>query len=399
MITESVFAWPGIGKLVVDSIFQRDFPVVQTVLILSATVFIVINLLVDMLYACSIRGSATRERSGDTVGRGARPRAGGVARAARDAGRSPGCAATRRWWSGAVLLALDLAAGCAAAGAPLDPLRTGLLDAGPTAGDPRHGVDVPARQRQPGAGHPESAALRGLISLTLAAIAVVVSATDRRAARAGLRLRRRGGRRLIHAIVDVQLSFPVILLAIAVIAAGRDQRSTALVGVLVLSGWVLYARTVRASVLSLKHQEYVQAEARGARGDARIVVRHILPNAQAPILVIATVQVATMICSSRPLVPGPRRPAAHALLGTMLAEGRDYLSNAWWLSTIPGIAISLAVPRRQPGRRRCFNGSSGARDSRGGGGEGGSGDPDILPPGATPPPPPPPPPPSYIERA
>jgi peptide/nickel transport system permease protein len=101
---------------------------------------------------------------------------------------------------------------------------------------------------------------------------------------------------------------------------------------------------VRASVLSLKHQEYVQAARALGAGDIRIVVRHVLPNTQAPILIIATVQVATMIIlesglSFLGLGIQPPQPS----WGTMLAEGRDYLSNAWWLATVPGIAISIAV--------------------------------------------------------
>ena len=148
---------------------------------------------------------------------------------------------------------------------------------------------------------------------------------------------------LIQRIVDVQLSFPVIILAIAFIAVvGTSQ--AALVGVLMVSGWVIYARTVRASVLAVKHNDYVQAaHALGASG-TRIVVRHLLPNVTAPIIVVATVQLATMLLlesglSFLGLGIQPPTPS----WGKMLAEGRDYLGNAWWLSTMPGIAISLAV--------------------------------------------------------
>ena len=148
---------------------------------------------------------------------------------------------------------------------------------------------------------------------------------------------------VIQRIADVQLSFPVILLAIAFIAVVGTS-DAAVVGVLIVSGWVIYTRTVRASVLTVKHNDYIQAaRALGADG-TRIVVRHVLPNVTAPIIVVATVQLASMLLlesglSFLGLGIQPPTPS----WGKMLAEGRDYLSNAWWLSTMPGIAIALAV--------------------------------------------------------
>jgi peptide/nickel transport system permease protein len=148
---------------------------------------------------------------------------------------------------------------------------------------------------------------------------------------------------VIQRIADVQLSFPVILLAIAFIAVVGTS-DAAVVGVLIVSGWVIYTRTVRASVLTVKHNDYIQAaRALGANG-TRIVVRHLLPNVTAPIIVVATVQLASMLLlesglSFLGLGIQPPTPS----WGKMLAEGRDYLSNAWWLSTMPGIAIALAV--------------------------------------------------------
>jgi peptide/nickel transport system permease protein len=183
----------------------------------------------------------------------------------------------------------------------------------------------------------------GQLSLSLAASAVVFSAVIGVAA--GLLSGYAGGWMddAIMRVVDVQLAFPVILLAIAVVAVVGTS-TTALIGVLVLSGWVIYARTVRANVLSLKEQEYVSAARALGAGDFRIVLRHVLPNTLAPIIVVATVQLATMLLlesglSFLGLGIQPPTPS----WGRMLAEGRDYLSNAWWISTVPGIAISLAV--------------------------------------------------------
>jgi peptide/nickel transport system permease protein len=183
----------------------------------------------------------------------------------------------------------------------------------------------------------------GQLSLSLAAASVVLSAVVGVAL--GLISGYAGGRvdDAIMRIVDVQLAFPVILLAIAVVAVVGTSM-TALIGVLVLSGWVIYARTVRANVLSLKEQEYISAARALGAGDVRIVLRHVLPNTMAPIIVVATVQLATMLLlesglSFLGLGIQPPTPS----WGRMLAEGRDYLSNAWWISTVPGIAISLAV--------------------------------------------------------
>lgn len=183
----------------------------------------------------------------------------------------------------------------------------------------------------------------GQLSLSLAAASVVLSAAI--GVTAGLLSGYVGGRLddAIMRIVDVQLAFPVILLAIAVVAV-IGTSTTALIGVLALSGWVIYARTVRASVLSLKEQEFVSAARALGAGDPRIMLRHVLPNTMAPIIVVATVQLATMLLlesglSFLGLGIQPPTPS----WGRMLAEGRDYLSNAWWISTMPGIAISLAV--------------------------------------------------------
>ncbi|HZO33368.1 MAG TPA: ABC transporter permease [Chloroflexota bacterium] len=183
----------------------------------------------------------------------------------------------------------------------------------------------------------------GQLSLSLAAASVVLSGIIGVAA--GLVSGYVGGRvdDAIMRIVDVQLAFPVILLAIAVVAV-IGTSTTALIGVLALSGWVIYARTVRANVLSVKEQEYVGAARALGAGDVRIVLLHVLPNTMAPIIVVATVQLATMLLlesglSFLGLGIQPPTPS----WGRMLAEGRDYLSNAWWISTVPGIAISLAV--------------------------------------------------------
>jgi len=182
------------------------------------------------------------------------------------------------------------------------------------------------------------------ISLTLGIVAVLVSGTvgTLLGLLAGYYERHVGD--LVMRLADVQLSFPVILLAISVVAVvGRSL--PALVAVLAISGWVVYARTVRGSVLSLKEKDFIEAARALGSGGLRILFRHILPNCVAPLLVIATVQMATMIILESGLSffgLGTQPPAPS--WGGMLAEGREYLiAGAWWLTAFPGLAISITV--------------------------------------------------------
>ena len=183
----------------------------------------------------------------------------------------------------------------------------------------------------------------GRVSLTLATSAVMLAAAV--GVTVGLVGGVLGGRvdDLVMRVADVQLAFPVIMLAIAIVAVVGTSPA-ALVSVLALSGWVLYARTVRASVLTIRQLDYVEAARTLGASDLRVVLLHILPNTLAPILVIGSSQFATMVLlesglSFLGLGIQPPQPS----WGAMLAEGRDYLSNAWWLATVPGIAISLVV--------------------------------------------------------
>lgn len=183
----------------------------------------------------------------------------------------------------------------------------------------------------------------GRISLVLATSAVFLATSV--GVLVGLLAGYLGGRLddLVMRLADVQLTFPVIMLAIAIVAVVGTS-PFALVGVLALSGWVLHARTVRANALAIRHLEYVDAAWALGASQLRVVFRHVLPNTLAPILVIASSQFATMVLLESGLSflgmgVQPPQPS----WGAMLAEGRDYLSNAWWLATVPGVAISLVV--------------------------------------------------------
>jgi len=183
----------------------------------------------------------------------------------------------------------------------------------------------------------------GRISLILAASAVLIAAVV--GVVLGLVAGSVGGRldALVMRVADVQLAFPVIMLAIAIVAV-VGTNPLALVGVLALSGWVLYARTIRASVLAIRGLEYVEAATTLGASELRVIFRHILPNVLAPILVIGSSQFATMVLLESGLsFLGMGIQAPRPSWGLMLAEGRDYLSNAWWLATAPGVMISIVV--------------------------------------------------------
>jgi len=155
----------------------------------------------------------------------------------------------------------------------------------------------------------------------------------------------RGGRTddICMRVTDTMLAMPFILLALAVIAVlGSSLRN--IIFVLGITSWVSYARVVRAEVLTLRTREFVSAaQALGGRG-ARIIFRHLLPNVLTPVIVIATLEVARMIILESALSflgLGVQPPTP--TWGGMLADGRAYLSTAWWLATFPGLCIMLSV--------------------------------------------------------
>ena len=153
-------------------------------------------------------------------------------------------------------------------------------------------------------------------------------------------------------VADVQLAFPVIMLAIAIVAVVGTNPIT-LVGVLALSGWVLYARTIRAHVLTIRGLDYIDAAAMLGASDLRIILRHVLPNTVAPMLVIGSSQFATMVLLESGLsFLGMGIQAPLPSWGSMLAEGRDYLSNAWWLADRSRTRDRPRRAGREPARRR-----------------------------------------------
>ena len=149
--------------------------------------------------------------------------------------------------------------------------------------------------------------------------------------------------RILMRLADMQLSLPLMLLALLVVAALGPSLQNLII-VLALTGWVRYARIIRGQVLSLREREFVlSARAIGA-SPLRIMLHHILPNVLTPALVVATLELARVIVMEAALSflgLGVQPPSPS--WGRMLAEGRTLISSAWWITTFPGVAILLTV--------------------------------------------------------
>ena len=155
----------------------------------------------------------------------------------------------------------------------------------------------------------------------------------------------------IMRVCDVMLSFPSILIALLIDGVGRalfpNAHDTLAFAVLVfaiaLPGWVQYARTVRGSTLVERSKEYVQAARVVGVAPLRIMFRHVLPNVMGPVLVLATIQVATAILTEATLsFLGVGVPPTQPSLGTLIRIGNDFLfSGEWWITIFPGLMLVL----------------------------------------------------------
>jgi len=147
---------------------------------------------------------------------------------------------------------------------------------------------------------------------------------------------------LMH-VTDIQLAIPSILLAIAVVAVLGPGLPNVII-TLSVTGWTLYARLVRGQTLTVKTRDFVQAARANGAGDARIVLRHVLPNVFSPVIVVAVFAVANMIVLEATLsFLGLGVEPSVVTWGRMLNGGRLYLNTAWWLSAFPGFAIFVTV--------------------------------------------------------
>ncbi len=148
---------------------------------------------------------------------------------------------------------------------------------------------------------------------------------------------------LIMRVTDLFLAFPPLLLAMSIVAAlgpGLDHAALALA----ISWWPWYARLARGTATSLRERPFIEAARSIGVGDLTILRRHIIPNSITPILVQATIDIGTVILAAGSLAflgLGASPPTAD--WGLMVADGRTYILDQWWLSAFPGLAIFVAV--------------------------------------------------------
>jgi len=148
---------------------------------------------------------------------------------------------------------------------------------------------------------------------------------------------------MVMRLCDLMLCFPSMFLILAVIAI-LEPSIWNVMAVIGLTSWMGVARLVRAEFITLKNRDFTLAARALGASDPRIILRHLLPNAMAPVLVAATLGVAGAILTESALSflgLGVQPPTA--TWGAMLSDGKDYLSRAWWLSVYPGLAILVTV--------------------------------------------------------
>jgi ABC-type dipeptide/oligopeptide/nickel transport system permease subunit len=149
--------------------------------------------------------------------------------------------------------------------------------------------------------------------------------------------------RIILWMADVQIAFPFYLLVISIVAAVGTGFGTIII-VFGVAGWVIYARLVRGTVLALKGSEFIEAAQALGGSSIRIILRHVLPNVLTPVIILATLRVASVIVWESGLsFLGLSVPPPTPTWGRMLSDGRAYLANAWWTATFPGLAIMVTV--------------------------------------------------------
>lgn len=144
-------------------------------------------------------------------------------------------------------------------------------------------------------------------------------------------------------LADIQLAFPSILLAILIAAVLGPSVGNVILS-LALTRWVTFGRVARAATLATKEREFVTAARAIGVGTPRLLLRHVVPSTLPPLIVIATVEVGLVIIAEASLsFLGLGSPPEQPSWGRIVANGRDYLATAWWISTMPGLALSIVV--------------------------------------------------------
>lgn len=181
------------------------------------------------------------------------------------------------------------------------------------------------------------------VSLLVGTVVVLIAGTF--GVLMGLFAGYRGGRTdsLIMRWIDTQVAFPGLLLALIILAVIGPSMTTVII-VLSLNGWMVYGRMIRSAVLSVRQTPYVEAAEIIGCSSHRVIFRHILPNLTSPLLTLAILEFARIVLAEAALSflgLGIQPPATS--WGLDVAAGKDYIFSAWWLVTMPGIAISITV--------------------------------------------------------
>ena len=148
---------------------------------------------------------------------------------------------------------------------------------------------------------------------------------------------------LIMRVVDTFLALPLILMALVIVAVFGPSFYTA-IGVISVLLWSRYTRQIRAEVLSIKQLDFVARARVAGCSNWRIIIKHIFPNVVNTLIVLATLQVGTVILLEATLsFLGAGIPRPNPAWGVMVADGRDHIASAWWIAVMPGLAIMFVV--------------------------------------------------------
>ena len=359
VVTETIFGWPGIGRLLVDSIFVRDFAVAQTVVFFGAGFIVAINLTVDIIYGFLDPEDTSRAievtAKWRVVGR-TTPRNRAAVRVVRPRRRTA-CsrcllAACRELFAHAmrgvpkfsffylsVIIIVTIFA-------PLDSARSTRSRPSPRQisccrtfswgqnllGTDHLGRDILSRM-----------IYGARISVVVGFMAVFISGALGTMIALVSGVARGWVDTILMRLTDAFLALPYLMVAVTVIAIfGAGLWNVILV--IALLRWMTYARITRGEVLTLMQMDYIRLARVAGASNTRIILRHLAPNVFNTLLVLGTLEVGLAIIAEASLsFLGLGIPRPQPSWGTMLAESQEWVFVAWWLPMVPGVAITLLV--------------------------------------------------------